>query len=147
MHELSCAVWLLGSFDNLRFNNLAHVSVMLHLAHVTYHFFNASCSIFQLNSPGDELTRMTVYAANFQLHNFTDKVTTMMNDDEWSLLHQASVVPEFDIHMTVPIFGYSCLDEYYSAGCNKDKVHKIRTPLVSITAADDPFVPRASMHH
>ena len=55
---------------------------------------------------------------------------------------QSKTVSEFDTHVTVPIFGYSSLQEYYSACSNWDKIHRIRRPLLCITAADDPFVPK-----
>ena len=60
-------------------------------------------------------------------------------------LFQIRVVSEFDIHVTVPLFGFSSLDEYYRASCNSDKIHKIQTPLICINATDDPFVPKECM--
>lgn len=55
---------------------------------------------------------------------------------------QAKDVSEIDTHLTAPLFGYSCLEDYYKACQNDDKMHKIRTPFVCITSADDPFVPK-----
>jgi len=55
---------------------------------------------------------------------------------------KCKTISEFDTHVTVPTFGYSSLEEYYSAGSNWDKVHRIWRPLLCITAADDPFVPK-----
>ncbi len=51
-----------------------------------------------------------------------------------------------DVHaqVTVPLFGYASLDDYYADCHSKDKVNKIKTPLVCVAAADDPFVPRNS---
>ena len=48
---------------------------------------------------------------------------------------------EFDKVVTIPVFGYSCLDEYYTDATNSDKVVRIKRPLVCITATNDPFVP------
>lgn len=56
-------------------------------------------------------------------------------------LLQAKLVSEFDTHVTVPLFGFSCLEDYYKSCKNADKIHKIRKPFVCITSADDPFVP------
>lgn len=54
------------------------------------------------------------------------------------------MVSEVHTQVTVPLFGYTCLDEYYKDSCNNGKVHKIEAPLVCLTAADDPFVPKDS---
>lgn len=54
---------------------------------------------------------------------------------------QAKVVSEFDTLVTAPLFGFSCLDDYYKACKNANKVHKIRKPFVCLVSADDPFVP------
>ena len=59
------------------------------------------------------------------------------------LIHnQARVVSDVDTHLIAPMFGYSSLDDYYNDSRNRDKVHRIKTPLVCIAAADDPFVPK-----
>ncbi len=50
---------------------------------------------------------------------------------------------DIDTHLTAPLFGFSCLEDYYDSCRNDDKIHKIRRPLVCITSADDPFVPKA----
>lgn len=60
-------------------------------------------------------------------------------------LFQAQVVSEIDTHLTAPLFGYSSLDDYYTACRNNDKLHKVRRPFICITAADDPFVPEKSL--
>lgn len=62
----------------------------------------------------------------------------------WHSCFQAEVVSEIDRHLTAPLFGFSCLEDYYQASKNSDKLHKIQTPLICITAADDPFVPKES---
>ena len=49
---------------------------------------------------------------------------------------------EIDTHLTAPLFGFSCVEDYYRACQNDDKMHKIRKPFVCITSADDPFVPK-----
>jgi len=51
------------------------------------------------------------------------------------------VVSQIHSQISVPLFGYTSLDEFYTDCSNKDKVHKIMAPLVCIASCDDPFVP------
>ena len=51
---------------------------------------------------------------------------------------------DFDKHVTIKVFKYSSIDEYYRDCMNKKRVSTIRTPLISINATDDPFVPAFS---
>ncbi len=55
---------------------------------------------------------------------------------------QADVVSEFDERLTVPVFGYASVKDYYSDCCNWDKLQHIQRPLLCLTAEDDPFVPK-----
>ena len=48
---------------------------------------------------------------------------------------------EFDTAVTVPVFGYSCLKEYYIDASSDDKVDRIERPLICVCASNDPFVP------
>jgi predicted alpha/beta-fold hydrolase len=57
------------------------------------------------------------------------------------------MVSQFDERLTVPLFGYSSVKEYYRAARNSDKLHKICIPYISITATDDPFVPEKCKMH
>eukprot|EP00731_Ephydatia_muelleri_P009626 Em0005g212a len=58
---------------------------------------------------------------------------------------RVTLMSEFDKVVTIPVFGYSCLDEYYTDATNSDKVVRIKRPLVCITATNDPFVPEDSL--
>lgn len=49
---------------------------------------------------------------------------------------------DIDTLVTVPLFGFACLEDYYKASRNSDKIFKIQRPLVCISSADDPFVPQ-----
>ena len=37
--------------------------------------------------------------------------------------------------------GFTDVTEYYSNGTNAGRIHQIATPLLSVTASNDPFVP------
>ena len=43
--------------------------------------------------------------------------------------------------VSVPLLGFTDVTEYYSNGTNAGRIHKIATPLLSVTASNDPFVP------
>ena len=51
------------------------------------------------------------------------------------------MISEFDERLTVPVFGFASLSDYYSACRNDDKLHAVSRPLLCISAEDDPFVP------
>ncbi len=57
-------------------------------------------------------------------------------------LVQVDVVSEFDERLTVPLFGYASVSDYYSDACNCDKIQRIKRPFLCLTAEDDPFVPK-----
>lgn len=43
--------------------------------------------------------------------------------------------------MTVDMFGYKSVDEYYTDASPSTKIHRVRIPILCLNAADDPFVP------
>jgi len=53
-------------------------------------------------------------------------------------------VREFDDEITAPQFGYRDAEDYYEAVGAKRVIHRVRVPMLVITAEDDPFVPFAS---
>ncbi|VDL92520.1 unnamed protein product [Schistocephalus solidus] len=50
-------------------------------------------------------------------------------------------VREFDENLTVDMFGYPSVEEYYNQASPAMKLDTIKTPLLCFVAADDPFVP------
>lgn len=42
------------------------------------------------------------------------------------------------------MFGYNSIEEYYDQASNAGRLDQITIPLVSVTAANDPFVPSES---
>lgn len=53
----------------------------------------------------------------------------------------AKTIREFDDSFTCHQFGYSSYKEYYEDACTHKKLHHIKTPLLCLNAADDPFSP------
>ena len=56
-------------------------------------------------------------------------------------LLQSTTISQIDERLICPLFGYRCLDDYYDAASNWNKIHKIATPFLCLSATDDPFVP------
>ena len=56
-------------------------------------------------------------------------------------IYEFDTVSEFDAKVTVPVFGYTSLEHYYSDSSNDDKIGLIHRPFLCLTALDDPFVP------
>ncbi|KAM3177478.1 hypothetical protein ACTXT7_004455 [Hymenolepis weldensis] len=54
-------------------------------------------------------------------------------------------IREFDESMTVGMFGYNSVDEYYADASPATKIHRVRIPILCLNAADDPFVPFQSL--
>ena len=54
---------------------------------------------------------------------------------------QVSTVEEFDRNVTIKVFKYSSVEEYYRDANNTWRIAGIKTPLIAINAADDPFSP------
>ncbi|CDS35490.1 Alpha [Echinococcus multilocularis] len=50
-------------------------------------------------------------------------------------------VREFDENLTVDMFGYTSVDEYYAHASPATKIDRVRIPILCLNAADDPFVP------
>nr|CDS24821.1 abhydrolase domain containing 3 [Echinococcus granulosus] len=50
-------------------------------------------------------------------------------------------VREFDENLTVNMFGYKSVDEYYAHASPATKIDRVRIPILCLNAADDPFVP------
>jgi abhydrolase domain-containing protein 1/3 len=58
---------------------------------------------------------------------------------------QSTTISQIDERLICPLFGYRCLDDYYDAASNWNKIHKIATPFLCLSATDDPFVPASSL--
>lgn len=54
---------------------------------------------------------------------------------------QSKSIKEFDSNFTSKHFGFEDVDGYYNAATLHNKLHKIRVPLLCLSAADDPFQP------
>ncbi|VUZ39767.1 unnamed protein product [Hymenolepis diminuta] len=54
-------------------------------------------------------------------------------------------IREFDESITVDMFGYKSVDEYYTDASPATKIHRVRIPILCLNAADDPFVPFQSL--
>ena len=57
---------------------------------------------------------------------------------------QCESIREFDQLVTVPMFGYGSVEDYYAEASCFSGVSRIAVPLLSISAADDPFIPEDS---
>lgn len=54
---------------------------------------------------------------------------------------QSKTIKEFDSHFTSKHFGYNDVHSYYAHATLHNKLHKIKVPLLCLSAADDPFQP------
>lgn len=54
---------------------------------------------------------------------------------------QSKTIKEFDSHFTSKHFGYKDVHSYYAQATLHNKLHKIKVPLLCLSAADDPFQP------
>lgn len=54
---------------------------------------------------------------------------------------QSKTIKEFDSHFTSKHFGYNDVYSYYAHATLHNKLHKIKVPLLCLSAADDPFQP------
>jgi predicted alpha/beta-fold hydrolase len=52
---------------------------------------------------------------------------------------------EFDNVVTAPLHGFRDTDDYWTRGSAKPHLHRIRIPALALNAANDPFVPAASL--
>uniref|UniRef100_A0A1L8DPU7 Putative phospholipase abhd3 n=1 Tax=Nyssomyia neivai TaxID=330878 RepID=A0A1L8DPU7_9DIPT len=53
----------------------------------------------------------------------------------------SKTIKEFDANFTSKQFGFKDVDSYYEAATLHNKLHKIKVPLLCLSAADDPFQP------
>ena len=59
---------------------------------------------------------------------------------------KANTIREFDEAVVAPMFGYRDVDDYHSAASvSKQTFEYIKTPLLCLNAADDPFSPREQL--
>ncbi|CAG0915237.1 unnamed protein product, partial [Notodromas monacha] len=58
-----------------------------------------------------------------------------------ALVMSSRTIREFDDRFTAPQFGYPSVDAYYADARMTDKLRSVRTPLLALSAADDPFQP------
>ncbi|KAG4073476.1 hypothetical protein HA402_000700 [Bradysia odoriphaga] len=54
---------------------------------------------------------------------------------------QSKSIKEFDSSFTSKHFGFKDVKQYYGTATLHDKLHKMTTPLLGLSAADDPFQP------
>lgn len=60
---------------------------------------------------------------------------------DWRVVEAARSVREFDAAFTTKHFGFGSVDAYYRAASLRDKLGRVRVPLLCLCAADDPFQP------
>jgi abhydrolase domain-containing protein 1/3 len=54
---------------------------------------------------------------------------------------QCKTVREFDSSYTAKQFGYKDVNHYYADASIHNKLHKIKVPMLCLSARDDPFQP------
>lgn len=52
---------------------------------------------------------------------------------------------EFDTNFTAKMFGFESCDHYYHEASPRHKIHRLRVPVLALSAADDPFLPRRAI--
>ncbi|CAH0592083.1 unnamed protein product [Chrysodeixis includens] len=60
---------------------------------------------------------------------------------DWRVVDRARSVREFDAAFTTKHFGFGSVEAYYRAATLRDKLARVRVPLLCLCAADDPFQP------
>lgn len=60
---------------------------------------------------------------------------------DWRGVAASRSVRQFDAAFTARHFGFESVDAYYRAATLRGKLHRVRTPLLCLCAADDPFQP------
>lgn len=64
---------------------------------------------------------------------------------DWRGVERARSVRQFDAAFTTKHFGFGSVDAYYRAASLRDKLGRVRAPLLCLCAADDPFQPLRAM--
>lgn len=54
---------------------------------------------------------------------------------------QSRTIREFDANLTVKMFGFTSVEDFYSSASPISKISSVRIPVLCLNAADDPFVP------
>ncbi|XP_011494645.1 PREDICTED: abhydrolase domain-containing protein 3-like [Ceratosolen solmsi marchali] len=72
-------------------------------------------------------------------HHFSEDKEQLNLDLDTVLKSQT--VREFDDYFTSKHFGYKDVEDYYSNATLHNKLHRIKVPLLCLSAADDPFQP------
>ncbi len=70
------------------------------------------------------------------MHKFT-QVTVPIDTQQFSDVHN---MHEFDDAYTVPLFGFSSVDEYYLSASSRHYLCNIKVPTLVVHAKDDPFM-------
>ncbi|XP_069165749.1 phospholipase ABHD3 [Procambarus clarkii] len=67
----------------------------------------------------------------------------LAGNHKWDLdqVMKSKTIREFDTRFTAMQFGFRDAEDYYVSSCLHDKLHRIKVPLLCLTAADDPFQP------
>lgn len=65
--------------------------------------------------------------------NFTSQI-------DFSKLNNGMSIRDFDHYVTVPLYGFASLDDYYSKSSSRFYLKTIKVPTLLICAADDPFL-------
>lgn len=67
----------------------------------------------------------------------------LAGDHKWDLdqVMKSKTIREFDTRFTAMQFGFRDAEDYYASSCLHNKIHRIKVPLLCLTAADDPFQP------
>ncbi|XP_030034456.2 LOW QUALITY PROTEIN: phospholipase ABHD3 [Manduca sexta] len=60
---------------------------------------------------------------------------------DWGGVDRARSVRQFDAAFTAQHFGFGSVEAYYRAATLRDKLERVRVPLLCLCAADDPFQP------
>lgn len=78
------------------------------------------------------------------LCNTAKKYDILFKDEQgWKMENvlQSKTIKEFDRRFTAIQFGYGTVENYYIKASLHKKLHKIKVPTLSLSAADDPFQP------
>ncbi|XP_069584736.1 protein ABHD1 isoform X7 [Ranitomeya imitator] len=82
--------------------------------------------------------RSLVITLRDTVNKFRDIIGKVLDVDH---ILQSRSIREFDERYTSVVFGYGSCDEYYRNASPHDKLQKIKTPVMCLNAADDPFSP------